>query len=202
MQLFTAAKRFLCRERLRWVRLATPNNRVFDRRSHSSENSYFEWSASNIEDHGSRSATWIPPKNSLDGYTGGECASNRSKMPKHASHSELASITMAEATKIILDDMKAVNVSHHYQVRKEADNIIIATGLSPVHMRSIADAITQFGKTRKKLHVEGRLEGDWILIDAGETIVHIFSEDCRLRYDLDGLYNSVDADENGLNESV
>lgn len=201
MHLFTVAKRFLCREKFRWVRLATPNNRVFDRQSHSSGKSYFEWSASNIEDDGSRSATWIPPKNLLDRYTGGEHASNRSKMPKYASHSEMGSMTLAEAAKVILDDMKAVNVSHYYRVRKEADNIIIATGLSPVHMRSIADAISQFGKSRKKLHVEGRLEGDWILIDAGQTIVHIFSEDCRLRYDLDGLYNRVDADGNGSNES-
>jgi len=72
------------------------------------------------------------------------------------------------------------------------DNFIICTGTSSRHNQTIADSIEENLKRQgvRPLHVEGRGEGDWILMDYVDFVVHIFSARAREFYDLERLWRS------------
>ena len=74
-----------------------------------------------------------------------------------------------------------------------ADTFVIATGTSDRHARSIADAIAEALRSAgtKPLGVEGYDEGRWVLIDAGDVIVHVFQSDVRDDYDLERLWSDA-----------
>jgi ribosome-associated protein len=74
-----------------------------------------------------------------------------------------------------------------------ADALIIATGRSARHVASIAEHLARKLKeagygTRP---IDGASQGDWVLVDAGDVIVHIFRPEVRSYYDLEGMW-SVD----------
>ena len=70
------------------------------------------------------------------------------------------------------------------------DAIIICQGSIELHNRAIADHIIQNVKAAKMdvLSKEGYGNGDWILLDLGEIIVHIFTEEKRNLYKIEDLY--------------
>jgi ribosome-associated protein len=70
------------------------------------------------------------------------------------------------------------------------DYFLICSGGSERQVRAIADAIDeQLGSLGlASLGVEGYREGHWILMDYGDVIVHVFSEDTRDYYDLERLW--------------
>ncbi len=69
------------------------------------------------------------------------------------------------------------------------DYYVIATGRSTTHIKALADEaayhIEQGGVS--PLRIEGRDGGEWILIDFGSVIAHIFSRDARDYYNLERL---------------
>ena len=72
------------------------------------------------------------------------------------------------------------------------DYFLICTGTSTRHNQSIADYIEETLKKYgdRPLHVEGRTEGEWILLDYVDFVVHIFSARSREFYDLERLWRS------------
>ena len=74
-----------------------------------------------------------------------------------------------------------------------ADTFVIATGNSDRHARSIADAVVTALREagERPLGVEGYDEGRWVLIDAGDLIVHVFQADVRGDYDLERLWSDA-----------
>ena len=74
-----------------------------------------------------------------------------------------------------------------------ADTLILVTGRSDRHARSIADsvlsALSQEGE--RPLGVEGYEEGRWILVDFGDLILHVFQAQVREHYDLERLWSDA-----------
>ncbi len=70
------------------------------------------------------------------------------------------------------------------------DTIIIATGRSDRHVGAIADHVAKYLKDRgvTVLGVEGLEACDWVLIDAGNVIVHIFRPEVRSFYRLETMW--------------
>ncbi|RII29217.1 MAG: ribosome silencing factor [Geobacter sp.] len=73
-----------------------------------------------------------------------------------------------------------------------ADYLVLATGRSDKQAQAIAESVRQGLKSSSKaLDIEGEKEGNWIVIDYGDVIVHVFQEEVRRRYDLDGLWSAA-----------
>ena len=72
-----------------------------------------------------------------------------------------------------------------------ADFLVVMTGRSDRHVHSIATGIEeQLARVNKvkALSVEGLSTATWVLIDFGEVVVHVFQEDSRRLYDIEGLW--------------
>jgi ribosome-associated protein len=72
------------------------------------------------------------------------------------------------------------------------DSFLICTGTSTRHNQTIADSVEERLKKQgvRALHIEGRVEGEWILMDYVDFVVHIFSARAREFYDLERLWRT------------
>ncbi len=72
-----------------------------------------------------------------------------------------------------------------------ADGMVIATGRVNRHVAAIADQLVEKLKSigQRDIRVEGLEQGDWVLVDAGNVIVHIFRPEVRAFYNLEKLWS-------------
>jgi len=79
-------------------------------------------------------------------------------------------------------------------ISEVADIFIIGGGSSGRHVRTIADsiekALRQAGE--KEYHIEGYENALWILLDAGDVVIHIFQNDTRRYYNLERLWDDAE----------
>lgn len=92
-----------------------------------------------------------------------------------------------------LDEMKAVNVRvlDVHKLTDIADTMIIASGNSDRHVRSIADRIIEHAKKGgfRPMGIEGERDGEWVLVDLQDVIVHIMLPRVREFYRLESLWD-------------
>ena len=108
--------------------------------------------------------------------------------PKAAPQSDLLKRIL-----VSLDDDKAENiVTIDLEGRSSlCDAAVIASGLSSRHVAAMADHLARklneggYG-TRP---ISGQGQGDWVLVDAGDVIVHLFRPEVRDYYDLEGMWS-------------
>jgi ribosome-associated protein len=72
-----------------------------------------------------------------------------------------------------------------------ADNMVVASGRSNRHVSAIADQLIEKLKAagHRNLRVEGLDQGDWVLVDAGDVIIHLFRPEVRSFYNLEKLWS-------------
>lgn len=73
------------------------------------------------------------------------------------------------------------------------DYFVICHGTSPMHIRGLADSLLE-GFAKSGLHylgMEGYRDSEWVLVDYGEVVVHIFSAEQREFYDLERLWGDA-----------
>ena len=75
-----------------------------------------------------------------------------------------------------------------------ADGFLLCSAASDRQVGAIVDEISMRlkGAGRKPLHTEGAARSDWVLLDYGDFIVHVFTEDRRAYYGLDGLWGDAE----------
>jgi len=75
------------------------------------------------------------------------------------------------------------------------DYFVICHGRSAVHVESIVDAILEQTRKRDLLphHCEAGRRAQWVILDFGGVVVHIFTEDARRFYNLEGLWADAEA---------
>ena len=91
-----------------------------------------------------------------------------------------------------LEDMKAEDITTIDLTGKSSigDYMVVATGRSQRHVASVADNVVkdleQSGITR--VRVEGMRQADWVLIDSGDVIVHVFRPEIRSFYNIEKMW--------------
>jgi ribosome-associated protein len=92
-----------------------------------------------------------------------------------------------------LDEMKAVNIKvlNVNKLTDITDTMIIASGNSDRHVRSIADRVVEHAKKAgfRPMGVEGERDGEWVLVDLQDVIVHIMLPRVREFYRLESLWD-------------
>lgn len=91
-----------------------------------------------------------------------------------------------------LDDDKALDIVDVDLADKSSvtDALIIASGRSQRHVAAIADHMVRKLKEAgvKNLSIEGKDAADWVLIDAGDVVIHLFRPEVRTFYKLEKLW--------------
>ncbi|MFK7855573.1 MAG: ribosome silencing factor [Granulosicoccus sp.] len=92
-----------------------------------------------------------------------------------------------------LEDMKGIDLVVIDIVGKSsiADAMIVVTGSSQRHVRSLAESVrlTSKDSNHPPLGIEGGDSSDWILVDLGDVIVHVMTEEKREFYSLEKLWS-------------
>jgi ribosome-associated protein len=84
------------------------------------------------------------------------------------------------------EDVKILDIR---RISSIADYLVLASGHSDKQTQAIAESVrTDLKKFVKVLDIEGLREGNWVILDYGDVILHVFKEEVRRYYDLDGLW--------------
>ena len=115
------------------------------------------------------------------------------RRPRRISPRELSEQTLLSRIRASLDADKAEDiVTIDLEGRSSvADALVIASGRSARHVSALAENLARKLKdagygTRP---VDGLAQGDWVLVDAGDVIVHLFRPEVRDYYDLEGMWS-------------
>ncbi len=123
------------------------------------------------------------------------------------SYTETTTETTTEL--IELDTFDRVKIAAHAAEEKKAadvsvlkligvttftDYFVICSANSSRQVQSIADEIEDSLRSNKvrPLHIEGRTNAEWVLMDYGTFIVHVFNEKSRQFYDLERLWRDAE----------
>ena len=124
-------------------------------------------------------------------------------MPSPAGISGNAAATLALDTVLAsLEDSKAENiVSIDIQGKSTlGDYMVVASGRSHRHVSAVADHLIKALKDAGlgNARVEGLASADWVLIDSGDVIVHVFRPEVRDFYNLEKMWQAPDLEEETL----
>ena len=117
-------------------------------------------------------------------------------MSNARTNKSVTTATLRNAVIEALEQLKAKDI-REIDVRGKtsiADLLVIASGTSARHVKSIADEVTRFAKKAgvMPLGVEGEQEGEWVLVDLGDVIVHVMLPRIREFYGLERLWTVGD----------
>nr|WP_240540145.1 ribosome silencing factor [Salinarimonas soli] len=120
-------------------------------------------------------------------------------LPPHSGAAAPRFEDVRAAARYYIEDMKAEELVEIDLVGKTsiADTMLIASGRSQRHVAAIAERVVSglkdagFGNPR----IEGLPAADWVLIDAGDIIVHIFRPEVRGFYNLEKMWGADRPDE-------
>ena len=129
---------------------------------------------------------------------GSKSSGKSAKTPRKTSTEAAALKAQPDADKTLnmilsrLDDMKAEETVTIDLRGKSAfsDYMIVTTGRANRHVGAIAENVAKALKENgiKSLHIEGLPNCDWVLIDSGDVIVHVFRPEVREFYNLERMW--------------
>ena len=104
--------------------------------------------------------------------------------------------SLLETVHAAVEELKAKDVTR-IDVRGKSsvcDYMVIASGTSTRHVKSIADEVVRFAKKLNvmPLGVEGEREAEWVLVDLGDVVVHVMLPRVREFYALERLWTVGD----------
>ena len=123
-------------------------------------------------------------------------------IPKSPERGADAAARALQAVLASLEDSKAENIVTIDIAGKSAlgDHMVVVSGRSNRHVLAIADHLTSDIKDEGlgNPRVEGLEGGDWVLIDTGDIIVHVFRPEIREFYNIEKMWAAPDLEESTL----
>ena len=106
--------------------------------------------------------------------------------PSSGALKEIVTVSLEDdkAQKVVVIDLKGKTAI--------ADYMVVASGTSQRQVSTMAEHLRKKFKSLgvKSVSVEGMSQGDWVLIDGGDIIVHLFRPEIREFYDLEKLWGN------------
>ena len=95
------------------------------------------------------------------------------------------------------NDIKVIDVRGKTSI---TDYMVIASGTSDRHVRSLANRVVEKAKSHDQspLGVEGENTGEWVLVDLGDAIIHVMKPQTREFYQLERLWQGDFSEAAGL----
>lgn len=114
--------------------------------------------------------------------------------PKRRQKSPLMSLILAQLEDAKAEEIVTIDLDGKAAI---ADSMVVASGRSNRHVGAIADQLVEKlkGSGRRDLRIEGLPHADWVLVDAGDVVVHIFRPEVRSFYNLEKLWSEHAPDE-------
>ena len=111
---------------------------------------------------------------------------------------ELASLATSALEDLKGRDIVEIDIAEKSNI---ADAMLLATGTSRPHVKSLADQVKMKAKDAGEtpLGVEGEDAGEWVLVDLGDVIVHVMTEEMRDFYALEKLWSIGNQEDEQLN---
>ena len=69
--------------------------------------------------------------------------------------------------------------------------MVIASGRSTRQILALTEHLDEVLSRRVRISIEGKVQGDWVLIDAGDVIVHLFRPEIRAYYNLEKMWGEA-----------
>jgi ribosome-associated protein len=103
---------------------------------------------------------------------------------------ELLEVVRAAALDKKAEDVIEIDVAGRTII---ADTFVVLTGRSKIQTRSIADSIAEQARAAgvRVARIEGYTDGNWILLDLGSVVVHVFTPEQRAFYNLERLWSTA-----------
>lgn len=110
-------------------------------------------------------------------------------MPKRDSLATLDALVLTTLEDAKAEEIVSIDLAGKSSI---ADTMIIASGRSQRHVGAIADQLQKKLKDAgyARVRVEGMPACDWVLIDAGDVVVHIFRPEVRVFYNLEKMWSA------------
>ena len=114
--------------------------------------------------------------------------------------------TLLKTVHAAVEELKAKDVVE-IDVRGKSsvcDYMVIASGTSTRHVKSVADEVVRFAKRLDvmPLGVEGEREAEWVLVDLGDVVVHVMLPRVREFYALERLWTVGDQPPEAVSETA
>ena len=92
-----------------------------------------------------------------------------------------------------LDDGKAIDIVTIDLAGKTllADYMVIASGRTARQVAALTEHVLEALGKKRRVSVEGKTQGDWVLVDAGDVIVHLFRPEIRAYYNLEKMWGAT-----------
>ena len=107
----------------------------------------------------------------------------------------MESLDLTKIIKDALDDKKGVNIKviDISEISILANYFIIAGGTNENQVKALADNVEEKMMEQKLTpkHIEGYDNSNWVVMDYGDVVVHIFNESDRLFYDLERIWSDA-----------
>ena len=102
---------------------------------------------------------------------------------------ELATVVTAALEELKARDVRVLEVGSLTSIM---DTMIVASGTSDRHVKALADKVVQAAKAAGSppLGVEGESQGEWVLVDLGDVVLHIMLPQVRDLYQLEKLWDT------------
>jgi ribosome-associated protein len=110
-------------------------------------------------------------------------------VPRHPSAKETLRTVLARLEDMKAEDSVVIDLTGKSSI---GDYMVVTSGRSQRHVGAVADnlikGLEDAGSPR--VRVEGMRQGDWVLIDAGDVIVHVFRPEVRAFYNLEKMWSA------------
>jgi len=93
------------------------------------------------------------------------------------------------------EDIVTINLAGKTTI---ADQMVIASGSSTRQVLALTERLEEALARRARLSIEGKTQGDWVLIDAGDVIVHVFKPEIRAHYNLEKMWGEALSDSEAI----